>query len=116
MAADHAASRYGMDALNSLAAPLREVQHQYRYIRAVQSEHGWTPAVLEGVGALAGAAGGTLLAGPEGGMLGAEAAMGAEARIFYPHLWDATVHTYTDKTGRQITLGGDLVYAEGKIL
>ena len=35
MAADHAVSHYGMDALNSLAAPLREVQHQYRYIRAV---------------------------------------------------------------------------------
>lgn len=96
--------------VNALNAPLEEVQHQYRYLHDVQARHG-VAAMLAELGPIAaGAAVGGLVAGPQGAVLGGEAAGGIAGRISFTDSWERTHdQSYRDsKGGRPINIGEDV--------
>ena len=89
---------------------LSTVQHEYRYLHAVEATHGMTAAVMEGAGILAGAAAGTVLDPGEGTVLGAEAATYVEGQLAYKKLWQQTMNpNYKDPhTGQLVSFGRDI--------
>lgn len=91
-------------------APLNFVQHEYRYLHDVEATHGAFAAILEGLGVAAGAVGGGLLGGPEGVVLGGEAAAGIEGQLAYHDSWQRTgAPGYKDPhTGQPVSLGRDV--------
>ena len=106
------AEKVGSSALNTLNAPMKIVQHEYRYLHDVEATHGMTAAVLEGIGIAAGAAGGLATTGSlYGGVLGAEAATGVESQVFYKDSWDRTSQaSYVDpNTHQQVSIGRDII-------
>lgn len=102
--------------LQYAGAPLREVQHQYRYIHDVWERHGAIDGLLEllpaaGIATVAAAtdiftAG---LASPVS-TLAAEAATGALARVAHPDSWQRTENgeAYLDAKGHHVSWGRDL--------
>lgn len=99
---------YLSDAGKALNAPLRQVQHEYRYLRDVEARHGQSAAIMEGIGMAAGAAIGTLIELGEGTVLGAEAAGYLEGQVSYKSSWarTATGARYkTPTTGDVISIG-----------
>lgn len=122
-------------ALHLASAGLNEVQHQYRYTHDIVARHGIAAGILEGTVLAAGAVAGVLLA-PEiaavagggalvagglsvaGGVLGAEVAHGATARLnpMYTNSWDATTdgEAYRDPhNGQMVSPGRDLAHLLG---
>jgi hypothetical protein len=91
--------------------PWNFVQHEFRYLQAVEQEHGLLASVGEGLALAGGAVAGTVAAGPWGGVLGAETAVGAlgESGAYYKNLWSATSNpNYIDpRTHEPISIGGD---------
>ncbi len=103
-------------ALHMAGAPLREVQHQYRYIHDVWDRHGPIDALLEllpAAGIMTAAAVTDVLtvglASPVS-TLAAEAATGAIARFAHPDSWERTSdgEAYLDKSGRHVSIGRDM--------
>jgi hypothetical protein len=76
--------------LNQLGAPLREVQHQYRYFHDVEARHGPIAALVETIPVATAAGVGGYFGGQEGGIAAAELAAGAEGRIVYRDSWKRT--------------------------
>lgn len=97
-------------ALKALGAPLQEVQHQYRYLRDVAERHGPIAAMLEGLAMGGGAAVGTVLGGPAGGVLGAEAVGSFLGRTTFHDSWERTQEgeAYRDSSGHMVSPGRDL--------
>ena len=60
--------------LESLMKPLKEVQRDYKFVHSVWSRHGVLQGTLVALGVVGGGVGGFFLGGPEGAILGAEAA------------------------------------------
>ena len=89
---------------------LSTVQHEYRYLHAVEATHGRTAAVMEGAGILAGMVAGTLVDPGEGTVLGAEAATYLEGQFAYKNLWNQTLNpNYKDPhTGQLVSFGRDV--------
>lgn len=98
------------DVAKAANTPLRFVQHEYRYLHDVEARHGIGAAVAEGIGITLGAAGGTLIAGPEGFMLGAEGAGALEGQLAYRDSWSRTSSgDYRDPhTGKLVSFGRDI--------
>lgn len=105
----------------ALSAPLAEVQHQYRYLRDVQSRHGTAAALSElglvAAGTAAGAAVGSLGgATQQGAVLGGELVGGVAGRLRYQDSWDRTVagEAYRDpRTGEKVSPGRDVARGVG---
>jgi len=102
--------------LHVAGAPLREVQHQYRYFHDVWDRHGPIDALLELIPAagIMGVAAATDvltlgLASPVT-TLAAEAATGLEARLLHPDSWKRTTdgEAYLDRSGRHVSIGRDI--------
>ncbi|HUD18167.1 MAG TPA: hypothetical protein VMQ59_12940, partial [Acidimicrobiales bacterium] len=76
-------AHYAGDAIGDVAkaanTPLTVVQHEYRYLHDVEARHGFTEALLEGLGMTAAVAAGTLLTGGLGDV--AMAGFGATADV-----------------------------------
>jgi chemotaxis protein histidine kinase CheA len=98
------------EALNYLGAPLREVQHQYRYFHDVWQQHGALDAILEAAPVALAAVGGGFLGGTEGAALAAETAAGIEGRLVHPDSWKRVENgeKYLDSRGQQVSLGRDI--------
>lgn len=82
--------------------PLSEVQHEYRYLRDVEANHGFGAMLGQAIPMIAGGVAGGLLAGPSGAVLGAEAAGSLWDRNFsgYGNSWQRTNSpTYVDPHG-----------------
>lgn len=96
-------------ALHIAGAPLREVQHQYRYLHDVEARHGPLAAILQGIPIVAAGAVGSLL-GPEGTVLAGEAVAGLEGRVLHTDSWDRTTdgEAYLDPSGHKVSIGRDL--------
>lgn len=72
------------DAFHSLGGPLREVQHQFRYLHDVEARHGPVPALLEALGIAAGAGVvGYLSGSADAAKLAGEGVAEAEGHLFY---------------------------------
>lgn len=101
-----------------LSAPLNFVQHEYRYLHDVEASHGMLPAILEGLGVAAGAAGGFLAGGVPGAEMGAEAVTGLEGQVFYRDSWQRTGSaSYVDPhTHQPVSLGRDLMSEFGHLI
>lgn len=113
------AEHLGSKALNVLNAPMRVVQHEYRYLHDVEARHGITAALLEGLGIAAGAAAGFVGTGSVyGAELGAEGATGLESQMFYKDSWDRTGQpSYADpNTHQQVSFGRDIVSELGRVI
>lgn len=100
--------------LHIAGAPLREVQHQYRYLHDVEARHGPLAAILEGLPMVAGGVLGGALGGPQGAILGAELVGGiadrAENTISHSDSWGRTSNgeAYLDPSGHKVSIGRDL--------
>lgn len=105
-----AAKNAGSFALTQLSRPLGDVQHDYRYIRAVYDRHGPVAGTLELLGIGVGAAGGALLGDLPGAVVGADAAASAEQRLFYHKTAADTAKAYTDRNGNDVSFGRDLAH------
>jgi len=108
----------GSDVLNAMNAPLRQVQHEYRYLHDVEATHGMMAATLEGIGLAAGAAAGFAGTGSlYGAELGAEVAGGIEGQVFYKDSWARTASaSYVDPhTNQQVSMGRDLASFLGSV-
>lgn len=103
------------DLAKAANAPLRFVQHEYRYLHDVEARHGIGAAFGEGIGIALGAAAGGLVAGPEGIMLGAEGATALEGQFAYRDSWAKTASAnYRDpNTGKLISFGRDIASVLG---
>ncbi len=94
-----------------LNKPLQLIQHEYRYLHDIEARHGPLAALEAGVFITAGAVGGTLIAGPAGTALGAEAGALVSGQGFYNDSWDRTTNgnTYRDPhTGNVVSFGRDM--------
>lgn len=103
-------------ALNAAGAPLREVQHEYRYLRDVWETKGSIPATLEALGIGLGAAAGAYFGGPSGAVLGGEAVGAIEDHLFYKDSYQRTTNgeAYRDPhTGQQVSIGRDIGHLLG---
>jgi hypothetical protein len=96
--------------LNALGAPLREVQHQYRYLSDVSERHGMLASTLERLAMIGVGAGVTAFAGPEAGILAAEGTGSLLGRIAFRDSWNRTADgaTYRDAHGHLVNPGFDL--------
>ena len=107
----------GTSALQMVNKPMAEVQHEYRYFHDVWARHGATPAILELLGAVgAGVAVDRVSGSAKAGVLGAEAAAGAEGQFLYHDSWQRTANgnAYRDpSTGQNVSPGRDLANALG---
>ena len=106
------AEKVGSSAMNVLNAPMRYVQHEYRYLHDVEATHGATAALLEGLGIAAAGVAGTLATGNlYGGVLASEGATAAEGQLFYHDSWDRTASaSYVDpNTHQKVSLGRDVI-------
>jgi hypothetical protein len=75
-------SRLGTDTINTLGwlgKPLKEVQRDYKFVHSVYVDHGFLPGFAASLGILGAGVAGTVVAGPLGGVLAADAA-GAATR------------------------------------
>lgn len=107
----HVAGDVGGAALRALNAPLKYVQHEYRYIHDVEAQHGPLAAVAELTGTAAGAAIGAVIAGPGGVALGGEAATALLGRLTYTDSWSRTSNgdVYRDpSSGQKVSPGRDV--------
>lgn len=128
----------GLSVVGSIAnKPLQEVQHEYRYLRDVASQHGSLVAIAEGLaigaaavgagvltggmgsGAAAGLVGTALgaVTGYAGAKLGGEAAGYALGQVAYNDSWKRTASaTYVDPHGGQpVSPGRDLARVLGSL-
>lgn len=113
-------------ALKAAAAPLNEVQHDYRFLHDVFERQG-VPAGLLALGVTAaGTAGGAMLGGPQGALIGGEAATSLFARGMtavdpngkYGQSWKVTAEgaNYRDAEGRLVSPGRDLANVVDHVL
>lgn len=111
--------------LNLAGAPLREVQHQYRYLHDVEARHGPIYAVLAALPFAAGAGVGGYYGGYQGGKLGAEAVGLVSSHLLYKDSYARTEHgadyqgRYNRETGQyegpkgQVSIGRDVADLAG---
>lgn len=98
------------EALHVAGAPLREIQHQYRYLHDVEARHGPLAALLQGLPMAVGGVVGGMVGGAQGVALGAELVGGIEARLTHQDSWDRTTdgEAYLDPSGHKVSIGRDL--------
>lgn len=114
----HPFVQVGGEALHLAGAPLREVQHQYRYLHDVGVRHGPMAAFLEGLAITGAGVAGTVLSGGQlsVGVLAAETAGGALSHVMYKDSYDATEHgeAYLDPhTHGKVSVGRDIGHLLG---
>jgi hypothetical protein len=99
------------DLANIANLPLKDVQHEYRYLHDVEARHGFTAAVAEGLAISAGVIGGSVLFGPDGAILGGEGAAQILGGVMYHDSWVRTANgnTYRDpNTNTPVSFGRDI--------
>lgn len=116
--AAHPLLEAGGEALHLAGAPLREVQHQYRYLHDVGVRHGPLNALLEGLAIGTAGAAGFVLGGfnPITGVLAGEAAGGILGRVAFRDSFDRTEkgEEYLDPTSHdKVSVGRDIGHLFG---
>lgn len=79
----HSVLHVAGEGLHQLGRPLRDVQHDYRYLRDVYAHHGFFAGAAETLGIVAAGTGGFLLGGSLGAAAAADAAASLEQRMFF---------------------------------
>ena len=98
--------------------PLQDIQHQYRYLRDVESNHGFAAMLLQALPMTVGATIGGVVGGGEGAVLGAEGAGSLFDRFMgYDDSWKRTNSaTYVDPHGgQQVSPGRDVARLLGSL-
>lgn len=100
-------------ALDFLAKPLHEVQRDYKFIHSVYTKHGFLKGFEATAAIAAGAAGGFLVGGPVGAVLGADAAAAGTRKI----LGNVYKDSYADSENPdyKVSAGRDFSNALAKI-